>query len=90
MPNLLLVSPHFAPATAVGGRRMERMARHLSRLGWQVTVLTLDPALAEQIDPALPRPEGVEVVSTTGALPRAWAGRARRRLRGMRAAPTRT
>jgi hypothetical protein len=43
-PRLLLVSWHFPPGTSAGALRWERLAGHAARRGWELDVLTLDPA----------------------------------------------
>ncbi len=80
MPRLLLVSTYFAPGSEIGGRRIERMARQLLRLGWQVSVLTLRPDYSEYIDPLRSRPEGIEVIETHACIPRSWLRWVRQRL----------
>lgn len=43
-PKLLFLAYPFPPSPAIGGVRAWGMAKYLSRLGWQVTVVTPDPS----------------------------------------------
>lgn len=81
MPSLLLIAPAFAPSRLIGARRADRLAGALTRLGWQVTVLTLRPRYMEPNDPGLLRPDGVEVLETEAFIPRMWLRPVWRRLR---------
>ncbi len=73
MPSLLLMTATFAPSRVIGGRRAERIAVHLSRAGWQVTVLTLHPQYMAPFDPDF-RVEGdFEVLTTHALMPRVHA-----------------
>ena len=58
MPTVLIVSPHFPPATLAGVHRARHMAKHLTEFGWKPIVIraseehyteSLDPALAELV-----------------------------------------
>lgn len=42
MPKLLIVAPHFAPANTPDGQRVRLLLPHLTHLGWECTVLTVD------------------------------------------------
>src|SRR5262245_61852431 len=44
-PRLALLAWTFPPAATVGSVRTWNLAKHLSRLGWDVTVVTPDPEL---------------------------------------------
>ena len=77
MPSLLLVTAAFAPSQWVGARRPERMALHLPRLGWQVTVLTLRPAYVLPLDPNLRYSGAAELVHTHAVMPRLAARKLR-------------
>ena len=44
-PTLLLLAYAFPPSAAVGALRCWNMAKQLSRLGWRVTVVTIDPEI---------------------------------------------
>jgi glycosyltransferase involved in cell wall biosynthesis len=44
-PKLLFLAHPFPPAHSIGAVRTRNMAKHLSRLGWEVTVVTPDPSL---------------------------------------------
>jgi len=50
--RLLLISPGFPPAAAVGGLRWQKMLRVLESHGWQADVLTVVPADPRESDPA--------------------------------------
>ena len=77
MPSLLLVTAAFAPSQWIGARRPERMALHLPRLGWQVTVLTLHPAYVPPLDSNLRYVGDAELVHTHAAMPRLAARKLR-------------
>src|SRR5262245_313878 len=64
-PRLLIVAALFAPSKLIGARRPERMAVHLSALGWEVTVLTLHPRHMGPVDPSMPDPGNIEIVRTS-------------------------
>jgi glycosyltransferase involved in cell wall biosynthesis len=56
MRRILIISYHFYPSAAVGGRRMSELARYLAARGDQVTVLSglpdpasMDEALSERV-----------------------------------------
>ena len=48
---LLLVAYHFPPCNTIGSYRPYYMAKHLSKLGWRVIVITPDPKLWNYIEP---------------------------------------
>ena len=49
-PQLLFLAHHFPPVNAVACVRTWNIAKHLSRLGWEVRVVTPDPSLWRIID----------------------------------------
>jgi glycosyltransferase involved in cell wall biosynthesis len=49
-PRLLFLAYYFPPVGVIGAVRMRYMAKYLSRLGWQVTVVTPDPSLFVFVD----------------------------------------
>ena len=49
--KLLLVSYYFPPCHTVGAYRPFYMAKYLTRLGWEVSVLTPDPSLLVKKEP---------------------------------------
>jgi glycosyltransferase involved in cell wall biosynthesis len=52
--RVLLVSPHFPPDTTAATHRVRLLAPHLAALGWEPTVLTVDPRDYEgRLDPRL-------------------------------------
>lgn len=54
MRRVLMVSPHFPPDTSAGTHRVRLLAPHLSRYGWDPTVVTVDPRDYEgRLDPGL-------------------------------------
>jgi glycosyltransferase involved in cell wall biosynthesis len=48
--GMLLISYHFPPSAAVGGRRVANFAAALLSLGWNAHVLTIPEGAIEQID----------------------------------------
>jgi len=62
-PRILLVSWHFPPGQSAGALRWEQLARHAARRGWELDVLTVDPAeLGRRDDSRLERlPAGTRV-----------------------------
>jgi glycosyltransferase involved in cell wall biosynthesis len=76
MRRVLMISPHFPPDSTAATHRVRLLAPHLSRFGWQPTVLTVDPRDYEgRLDPDLAAsvPSDVRVVRT-----RAWSASASR------------
>lgn len=52
--SVVIVSPHFPPATAAGVHRARHLAKHLPAFGWRpVVVRAREADYAESIDPAL-------------------------------------
>ena len=49
-PKLLFLAHPFPPAHSVGSIRTRNIAKHLSCLGWDVTVVTPDPSLRRKLD----------------------------------------
>ncbi|MHB8257924.1 MAG: glycosyltransferase [Acidiferrobacterales bacterium] len=70
MPSILIVSAFFAPSGRIGGRRAEKIAGHLARHGWDVSVLTMHARHAPPLDPNLKIPENIEVIRTGAFVPR--------------------
>ena len=68
-PKLLFLACYFPPARAISSVRTWNIAKHLTRLGWDVTVVTLDPSLwrraehPEEVEASLER-EGVRRILT--------------------------
>ena len=61
--RVLLVSRHFPPDFAVGGKRAWRFARHLGESGWHPTVLTAAIPTNKKLDQSLPPlPDNVQVM----------------------------
>ena len=56
-PKLLFLAFPFPPIRAIGAVRCASLAKHLVRLGWQVTVVTIAPELLADPDPAIPDSE---------------------------------
>lgn len=52
-PQLLFLAFPFPPSRAIGAVRCANLAKYLTRLGWRVTVVTLDPRLLADPDPAV-------------------------------------
>ncbi|HET8947105.1 MAG TPA: glycosyltransferase [Candidatus Polarisedimenticolia bacterium] len=81
MPRLLIVSQAFPPDAAVGAKRVRRMARHLSGLGWDVDVLTVTVSGYERLDFTLVEPDASYRVRRSFAVtPMLWGRRLRDRL----------
>ena len=77
MKRVLIVSPRFAPSNAADSHRVRQSLPYLRALGWEPTVLAVEPDEVEAPqDPLLLRtvPDDVEVVRT-GAFPRQWTRR---------------
>lgn len=82
-PRILLVSWHFPPGQTAGALRWEQLARHAARRGWEIDVLTLDPAeLGRRDDRRLAQlPAGTRVFAvSTGPPPAARLENALHRL----------
>ena len=78
MRRVLMVSPHFPPDTGAATHRVRLLAPHLTKYGWEPTVLTLEPTSYEgRLDPEL-----MELVPTVLRVVRcrAWNPRWTRRL----------
>ena len=78
MRRVLLVSPHFPPDSTAATHRVRLVAPHLEALGWEPTVLTVDPRDYEgPLDPALAAsvPSSLRVVRV-----RAWPAQTTRAL----------
>jgi hypothetical protein len=78
MKKVLIVSPHFPPDSSAATHRVRLLAPHLSRYGWEPTVLTCRPDAYEgRLDPALEAmvPPSFRVVRTP-ALSARWTRRA--------------
>ena len=68
MRSVLILSPHFPPATVAGVHRARHMSKHLPSHGWKPVVLRVDPRLyTEDPDYALSGliPEHLEQVNLT-------------------------
>jgi len=68
-PRILLLARSFPPTENIASVRTKNIAKHLSRLGWHVTVVTVDPRLL--VDPGdeagtrqLLACEGIERITT--------------------------
>lgn len=54
MPSVLIISPHFPPATLAGVHRARHLAKHLPSFGWRPIVIRADESTyTEQCDPQL-------------------------------------
>lgn len=49
-PKLLFLAYSFPPMHTIGAVRTKNIARYLSRLGWDVTVVTPDPSIWRNVD----------------------------------------
>ncbi|MEW5873681.1 MAG: glycosyltransferase family 4 protein [Candidatus Zixiibacteriota bacterium] len=70
-PRLLLATLYFPPVGMGGVQRPLKFARYLPEFGWDVTVLTPDPAAHMAADESLLRdiPAGVEILRVPWAVP---------------------
>src|ERR1041385_9308984 len=61
--RLLLISYHFAPDSAVGALRWQKLARYAAARGWGLDVIALHPAQLKAADPGrlADLPPGVRV-----------------------------
>jgi glycosyltransferase involved in cell wall biosynthesis len=50
--RLLLISSHFPPARTAGSLRWQKMAQFIHERGWDLDVVTLDPACLAEQDPS--------------------------------------
>jgi glycosyltransferase involved in cell wall biosynthesis len=53
-PRLLFLAHPFPPAHSIGAVRTRNIAKHLSRLGWEITVVTPDPNSWARLDRGFP------------------------------------
>ncbi|MSP90497.1 MAG: hypothetical protein EXR79_01630 [Myxococcales bacterium] len=72
-PRLLLVTAVLAPSRIIGGRRADRIVAHLSRDGWDVSVLTLKPMYMRPVNATGTQADGFERIETHALAPRMWA-----------------
>jgi hypothetical protein len=75
--TVLIVSPHFPPATLAGVHRARHMAKHLPEFGWTPIIIRAgEEHYTETLDPALARlvPDSV-IQIRTGAFPSQLARR---------------
>ena len=68
-PKLLFLAHPFPPAHIIGAVRTWNIAKHLSRLGWEVTVVTPHPSLRADVDDsgsveANIEREGIKIIHT--------------------------
>jgi glycosyltransferase involved in cell wall biosynthesis len=78
MRRVLMVSPHFPPDSSAASHRVRLLAPHLERVGWEPTIVTIDPSGYEsRLDPNLERlvPPSLRIVRAP-----AWSARWTRRL----------
>ena len=64
MTSVMLITQVFPPESAVGGHRPAGLCRHLAALGWNATVLSVQPQAEAALDPCLLQriPASVRVV----------------------------
>src|SRR5688572_30832980 len=77
MRRVLMISPHFPPDSSAGAHRVRLLAPHLSRYGWEPTVVSVDPRDYEgRIDPQLCQlvPQELRVIRCR-TLPVRWSRR---------------
>lgn len=53
-PRLLFLAFPFPPSRAIAAVRCAKLTKYLSKLGWQITVVTIDPGLLADVDPGIP------------------------------------
>src|SRR5687768_18594411 len=51
-PKLLFLACFFPPVQAIGAVRTRHIAKYLARLGWEITVVTPDPAVWRNVEDA--------------------------------------
>src|SRR5688572_6951098 len=51
-PKLLFLACFFPPVQAIGAIRTRHIAKYLARLGWEITVVTPDPAVWRNVEDA--------------------------------------
>lgn len=78
MNKLLVVSPHFPPVNAADHHRVRLALPYLRGLGWEPTVLAVEPDSVEGavLDPLLSAtfPADIRVIRVRGLRPRAFGG----------------
>jgi glycosyltransferase involved in cell wall biosynthesis len=67
-PSVLIVVAEFPPLGGGGVIRATKLAKYLDRIGWQVTVVSMDETAPTALDPSLSRdiPSSVSVVRVRG------------------------
>ncbi|HNW94339.1 MAG TPA: glycosyltransferase, partial [bacterium] len=70
--RLLVLAYYFPPAGGAGVQRIAKLVKYLSRSGWDITVLTPDPAVHRVCDESLTAdiPDAVRVVHSLSLEPR--------------------
>jgi glycosyltransferase involved in cell wall biosynthesis len=68
-PKLLFLACYFSPATTIACVRTWNLAKYLARLGWEVTIVTPEPALWKHVDniektETLLKQEGIQRILT--------------------------
>lgn len=78
--GVLFVSGVFPPVNTAGSFRLLRFTSWMSRAGWQVSVLTLQPGGGEPLDRSLLErlPAEIEVKTTRACYPLRWLARLKR------------
>ena len=55
MRRLLVITYHFPPDGSIGGQRWAGLSKYLSRLGWEIHVVTAAPAARPDVAPGVER-----------------------------------
>lgn len=69
MKRILITTVYYPPCERIGAKRPFKMANFLSESGWEVTVLTVEPALTPPIGRQEVDIENVEIIRTKAFVP---------------------
>jgi len=69
MKRILITAVRYPPCEAIGAKRPSKMAKFLSEIGWDVTVLTVDPALTPPTGRAVMEIENLKIIRTKAFVP---------------------
>lgn len=67
--KILIISYHFPPSRAMGGKRVAAFAKYLQELGWQTYVVTINDGEVEEKDPESFDDQHTVQIHTAGKLP---------------------
>lgn len=69
MKRILITALYYPPCSLIGAKRPFKMATYLSKSGWDVTVLTVDPKLTPPVGELTPDVEKIKTIRTGAFLP---------------------